>query len=101
MQMRPRRSAGLADIGDDLAGLDLLAHRDADTGAVCVEGGQPTTVVELDVVAIAAAPTVEGIGDGHGAVGSGQDWGAFWYGNIGAAMVAGLASDWVCAVALR
>lgn len=71
MQMRPRGSAGLADVGDDLTGFDLLACRDADAGTVGVQRGQPAAVVELDVVAVAAAPAVEGVGDGHGAVGGG------------------------------
>ena len=76
MQMRSRRPAGLADVGDDLAGFDLLACGDTDAGAVRIQRGQPAAVVELDVVAIAAAPTVEGVGDGYGAVGDGQDRGA-------------------------
>lgn len=70
MQMRPRRPAGLADVGDDLAGFDLLARRDADARTVRVQRGQPAAVVELDVVAIPATPAVEGVGDGHGAIGS-------------------------------
>ena len=101
MQMRPRRPAGLADIGDDLASLDLLACGHADARAMCVQRGQPAAVVELDVVAIAAAPTVEGVGDGYGAVGGGQDRGAFGHSDVGAAVVAGLAGDRVGAVALR
>ena len=30
MQMRPRRAAGVADVGNDLPGFDLLACGDAD-----------------------------------------------------------------------
>ena len=101
MQMRPRRPAGLADVGDDLAGFDLLACRDADARAMRIQRGQPAAVVEFDVVAVAAAPTVEGISDGHGAVGGGQDRGALGHSDVGAAVVAGLAGDRVGAVALR
>ena len=101
MQMRPGRPAGLADVGDNLAGFDLLTCSDADAGAVGVEGGQPAAVVEFDIVAIAAAPAVEGVGDDDGAVGSGQDGGALGHSDVGAAVVAGLAGDRVSAVALR
>ena len=73
MQMRPRRAAGVADVGNDLPGFDLLACGDADARAVRVQCRQSTAVVELDVVAITAAPTVEGVGDSDGAVGSRQD----------------------------
>ena len=61
MQMRPRRAAGVADVGNDLPGFDLLACGDADARAVRVQCRQSTAVVELDVVAITAAPTVEGV----------------------------------------
>ena len=101
MQMRPRRAAGVADVGNDLPGFDLLACGDADARAVRVQCRQSTAVVELDVVAITAAPTVEGVGDSDGAVGSRQDRGAFGHSDVGAAVVAGFASDRVGAVALR
>ena len=81
--------------------LDLLACGDADARAVRVQCRQSTAVVELDVVAITAAPTVEGVGDSDGAVGSRQDRGAFGHSDVGAAVVAGFASDRVGAVALR
>ena len=101
MQMRPRRAAGVADVGNDLPGFDLLACGDADARAVRVQCRQSTAVVELDVVAITAAPTVEGVGDSDGAVGSRQDRGAFGHSDVGAAVVAGFASDRVGAGALR
>ena len=97
MQMRPRRAAGVADVGNDLPGFDLLACGDADARAVRVQCRQSTAVVELDVV----ATTVEGVGDSDGAVGSRQDRGAFGHSDVGAAVVAGFASDRVGAVALR
>lgn len=37
MQMRPRRAAGVADVGNDLPGFDLLACGDADARAVRVQ----------------------------------------------------------------
>ena len=100
MQMCPRRSPRLPHIGDDLAGFDLLACGDVDAGAVRIQRGQTAAVVEFDVVAVAAAPAVEGVGDGHGAIGGGQDRGAFGHGDVGAAVVADFAGDRVGAVAL-
>ena len=99
--MRPGRAAGVADIGDDLAGFDLLACGHADAGAVRVQRRQSAAVVELDVVAVAAAPTVQRVGDGHGAVGRRQDRGALGHRDVGAAVVADFAGDRVGAVALR
>ena len=101
MQMRPRRPTSLADVGDDLAGFDLLACRDADARAMRIQRGQPAAVVEFDVVAVAAAPAVKGVGDGDGAVGSRQDRGALRHGDVGATVVAGLAGDRIGTVALR
>lgn len=101
MQMRPRRAAGVADVGNDLPGFDLLACGDADARAVRVQCRQSTAVVELDVVAITAAPTVEGVGDSDGAVGGRQDRGAFGHSDVGAAVVAGFAGKRVGSIALR
>ena len=101
MQMRPGRAAGVADVGNDLPGFDLLACGDADAGAVGVQRCQSTAVVELDVVTVAAAPAVQRVGDGHGAVGRRQDRRALGYRDVGAAMVADFAGDRVGAVALR
>ena len=71
--MRPGRPTGLADVGNDLPRRDLLACGHADAGAVRVQRRQPAAVVELDVVTVAAAPAVQRVGDGHGAVGRRQD----------------------------
>ena len=99
MQMRPRRAAGVADVGNDLPGFDLLACGDADARAVRVQCRQSTAVVELDVVAITAAPTVEGVGDSDGAVGSRQDRGAFGHSDVGAAVVVDFPSEGIRPVA--
>src|SRR5699024_4993014 len=72
----------------------------ADARAVGVEGGQSIAVVEFDVVSVAAAPAVEGVRDGNGAVGGGQDRSAFGHGDVGAAVVADFTGDRVSAVAL-
>ena len=60
MQMRPRRAAGVADVGNDLPGFDLLACGDADARAVRVQCRQSTAVVELDGEVIVPAT-----GSGH------------------------------------
>ena len=101
MQMRPGRAAGVADVGDDLPSFDLLACGDADTGAVRIQRGQSAAVVELDMVAITATPTVQRVGDGHRAVGGRQDRRALGYRDVGAAVGADFAGDRGGAVALR
>lgn len=70
MQMRSHCAASMPHIGNDLPGFDLLAHRDTDAGAVRVQSSQPAAVVQLDVVTVTAAPTVQPVGNGHCAVGS-------------------------------
>lgn len=45
MQMRSRRPASLTDIGDDLAGFDILACGDTDARAVRIKCCQPAAVV--------------------------------------------------------
>lgn len=100
MQMRPGCAAGVAHVGDDLAGFDLLAHCDTDAGAVRVQSSQPAAVVEFDVVAVTAAPAVQPVGDGRRAVGSRKDRRALWHRDVGTAVVADLAGDGVGAVAL-
>ena len=49
----------VTDIPDDLPRLHLLAGGDADGRAVGIQRFQPAAVVDLDVVAVAAAPTVK------------------------------------------
>lgn len=88
-------------VANDLPGLHLLACGDADGLAVGVEGLQAAAVVELDVVAIAAAPTVHAVGDYDGTIGGGQDGRACGGSNVGAAVVADLAGDGIGAVAER
>ena len=58
MQVAPGGPPGLAHIADHLPGFDLLAGGNADGGTVCIQGFQAVTVVEFDVVAVAAAPAV-------------------------------------------
>lgn len=43
--MRSRRPASLTDIGDDLAGFDILACGDTNARAVRIQCGQPAAVV--------------------------------------------------------
>lgn len=73
MQVIPCGPPCVPYVANDLPGLHLLACGDADGLAVGVEGLQAAAVVELDVVAIAAAPTVHAVGDYDGTIGGGQD----------------------------
>ena len=50
---------GVADISDDLPRLHLLAGGNADAGAVGIQSFQPAAVVDLDAMAVAAAPAVK------------------------------------------
>lgn len=58
-------SPSVADITDDLPGLHLLVGGDADGGAVGVQCFQPAAVVDLDIIAVAAAPAVKTVGNGN------------------------------------
>ena len=60
---------------------------------------QPAAMVDLDVIAVAAAPAVETIGNGDSSVCSGNDGCALGTGNVGAGLGAYLAGDGVHAVA--
>ena len=64
MQMVTCDSPGVADVTDDLPGLHLLAGGDANGRAVGVQCFQPAAVVDLNVVTVAAAPTVKTVGNG-------------------------------------
>ena len=99
MQVVARGAAGVADVGDHLPGLYLLALGDADLAAMGIKGLQAAAVVDLDIVAVAAAPAVEGVGHRDCSVRGGKDWCAFGRGNVGAIVVAGFAGQRVGAVA--
>ena len=73
MQMVAGGAPGAAHIADDLPGLHLLAGGDADGGAVGIQGLQPAAVVQLDVVAVAAAPAIHAVGDHHRTVCGGKN----------------------------
>ena len=72
MQMRSRCTSCMPHIGYNLPCLYLLTHCDTDSGTMRIQRSQSTAMVDFDVIAIASTPTVEGVGDGHGAVGSGH-----------------------------
>ena len=57
--MAPCCPPGMPDIANDLPGLHLLAGGNADGRAVGVQCFQPAAVVDLDVIAVAAAPAVK------------------------------------------
>ena len=99
MQMAPCCPPGMPDIANDLPGLHLLTVGDADGRAMGVQCFQSATVVNLDVIAVAAAPTVKTIGNGDGAVCSGEDRRALGTGNVGAGVGTDLAGNGIYAVA--
>ena len=98
MQMAACRSPGMSDIADNLPRLHLLTGGDADGRTVGVQCFQPAAVVDLDVVTVAAAPTVKTVGNGDDAVCGGKDWRTLGAGNVGAGVGADLAGDGVYAV---
>ena len=57
--MVARNPPSVSDIADNLPGLHLLAGGDADGRTVGIQRFQPAAVVDLDVVAVAAAPAVK------------------------------------------
>ena len=59
MQMVTCDSPGVADVTDDLPGLHLLAGGDADGRAMGIQRFPPAAVVDLDAMAVAAAPAVK------------------------------------------
>ena len=59
---------------------------------------QPAAMVDLDVIAVAAAPAVKTIGNGDSSVCSGNDGCALGAGNVGASVGAYLAGDGVYAM---
>ena len=96
--MITRCPPGMADIADDLSGLHLLAGGDADGRTVGVQRFQPAAVVDLDVIAVTAAPAVKTVGNGDGSICGGEDWRTLGTGNVGAGVGADLAGDGVHAV---
>ena len=99
MQVIPCDPPGMSDVADDLPGLYLLAGGDADAGTMCVQCFQPAAVVDLDVVAVAAAPTVEAVGNGDSSVSGGENRCTLGTGNVSAGVGTDLAGDGVHAVA--
>ena len=91
-------SPSVADITDDLPGLHLLVGGDADGRTVGIQRFQPAAVVDLNVVAVAAAPAVQTVGNGDGAICGGEDRRTLGTGNVGAGVGAYLAGDGVHAV---
>ena len=98
MQMTIRCPPGMPDIADNLSRLHLLSGGDANGRAVGVQSFQPAAVVDLDVVAVAAAPAVKTVGNGDSSVCGGEDRCTLGTGNVGAGVGADLAGDGVYAV---
>ena len=73
MQVTPRCPPSMPDISDNLSDLHLLTGSDTDAGTVCIQRFQPASVVDLDVVAVAAAPAVKTVGNGDGSICGGED----------------------------
>ena len=64
--MAPCCPPGVPDIANDLPGLHLLTGGDADGRTVCIQRFKPAAVVNLDIVAVTAAPAVKTVGNGVG-----------------------------------
>ena len=99
MQMVTRNPPGVFDITNDLTRLHLLAGGDADGRTVGVQRFQPAAVVDLNVVTVAAAPTVKTVGNGNCSVHDGENRRTLGTGNVGAGVGADLTGDGVHAVA--
>ena len=98
MQMVSCHPPGVTHIADDLSRLHLLTGGDADGRTVGVQRFQPIAVVDLDVVAVAAAPAVKTVGNGDGSICSGEDRCSLGTGNVGAGVGTDLAGEGVNAV---
>ena len=99
VQMLARDPPGVTHIADDLSGLHRLAGGDADGRTVGVQRFQPAAVVNLDIVAVTAAPAVKTVGNGDGSTCSGEDRCSLGSSNVGAGVGTDLAGDGVHAVA--
>ena len=98
MQMAACHPPGVTNIANDLPGLHLLAGGDADGRTVGIQRLQPAAMVDLDVIAVAAALAVKTVGDGDSSVCSGEDGCALGTGNVGAGVGTDLAGDGVYAM---
>ena len=88
----------MTDITNDLTRLHLLTGGDANGRAVGVQCFQPAAVVDLNVVTVAAAPTVKTVGNGDDAVCRSKNRRTLGTGNVGAGVGAYLAGDGVHAM---
>ena len=86
---------GMSDIADNLPRLHLLTGGDADGRTVCIQRFKPAAVVNLDIVAVTAAPAVKTVGNGDGSICGGENRRALGAGNVGAGVGADLAGDGV------
>ena len=70
-----------------------LTGGDADGRTVGVQRLQPAAMVDLDVVTVAAAPTVKTVGNSDHAICGGENRRAIGAGNVGAGVGADFAGD--------
>lgn len=98
MQVASCCPSGMTDIADDLPGLHLLTGGDADGRAVGVQCFQPAAMVDLDVIAVAAAPAVKTVGNGDDAVCRSKNRCSLGTGNVSAGVGTDFASDGVYAM---
>lgn len=63
----------MPDIANDLPGLHLLTGSYTDGRTVCIQSFQPSAVIDLDVIAVAAAPAVKAIGNSDHAICGGEN----------------------------
>ena len=88
----------MPDIANDLPGLHLLTGSYTDGRTVCIQSFQPSAVIDLDVIAVAAAPTVKTVGNGDDAVCRSKNRRTLGTGNVCAGVGTHLAGEGVNAV---
>lgn len=89
----------MPNITNDLPGLNLLTGGDADGRTVGIQCFQPAAVVDLNVIAVAAAPAVKAVGNSDHAISGGKDWCTLGTGDVGARVGTDLTGDGVHAMA--
>lgn len=99
VKVTARRISRTAYKTDHLALLYPLTWSHTDSRTVRIKSLQPISVINLDVVAVATAPGVDAIGDGHCSIGRRQNGCSRWGCNVCAIVVFYLPGERVFSVA--
>ena len=87
MKVVTRGVSCAANKANHLALLHLLTWRHTDGGTVGIKSFQPVAVIDFDMVAVAAAPGVNTVGNCYCAGGSRQNLGSVGCGNVGTVVI--------------